>query len=67
MQNKKQDSTHYYISPQIWASRENRSLTSKKIDHKCMLFYPLKHFMKKNNFPVEFVGHPLIDAIHNHP
>jgi lipid-A-disaccharide synthase len=33
-----------------------------------MLFYPLKkHFMKtKHNFPVEFVGHPLIDAIH-HP
>jgi lipid A disaccharide synthetase len=21
----------------------------------------------KHNFPVEFVGHPLIDAIHNHP
>jgi lipid-A-disaccharide synthase len=32
-----------------------------------MLFYPLKTFYEdKHNFPVEFVGHPLIDAIHNH-
>jgi lipid-A-disaccharide synthase len=31
-----------------------------------MLFYPLTFYEDKHNFPVEFVGHPLIDAIHNH-
>ena len=34
---------------------------------KCMSFFRLKKiFMKRStHFPVEFVGHPLIDAIHN--
>jgi lipid-A-disaccharide synthase len=31
------------------------------------VIYPLKNIYEdKHNFPVEFVGHPLIDAIH-HP
>jgi len=59
--------THYYISPQIWAWKENRI---KAIKHDVDFMYVILPFEKdfyekKHNFPVDFVGHPLIDAIHN--
>ncbi|WP_348800466.1 lipid-A-disaccharide synthase [Flavobacterium adhaerens] len=58
---------HYYISPQIWAWKENRI---KAIKHDIDKMYVILPFEKdfyevKHNFPVHFVGHPLIDAIHN--
>ncbi|MBF4471501.1 lipid-A-disaccharide synthase [Flavobacterium sp. HJJ] len=58
---------HYYISPQIWAWKENRI---KAIKHDVDKMYVILPFEKdfyevKHKFPVEFVGHPLIDAIHN--
>lgn len=58
---------HYYISPQIWAWKENRI---KAIKHDIDKMYVILPFEKdfyeiKHNFPVTFVGHPLIDAIHN--
>jgi lipid-A-disaccharide synthase len=58
---------HYYISPQIWAWKENRI---KAIKHDVDKMYVILPFEKdfyevKHNFPVTFVGHPLIDAIHN--
>lgn len=58
---------HYYISPQIWAWKENRI---KAIKHDIDKMYVILPFEKdfyevKHKFPVEFVGHPLIDAIHN--
>jgi lipid-A-disaccharide synthase len=58
---------HYYISPQIWAWKENRI---KAIKHDIDKMYVILPFEKdfyevKHQFPVEFVGHPLIDAIHN--
>jgi lipid-A-disaccharide synthase len=41
--------------------------TSKDVD-KMYVILPFETFYEdKHNFPVEFVGHPLIDAIHNHP
>lgn len=59
--------THYYITPQIWASRESRIKTIKKhIDHMYVVLPFVKEFYeKKHHFPVHFVGHPLIDAIAN--
>jgi lipid-A-disaccharide synthase len=59
--------THYYISPQIWAWKENRIATIKRDLDKLYVILPFeKEFYEvKHNFPVEFVGHPLIDAIHN--
>jgi len=61
----KQYKTHYYISPQIWAWKENRI---KAIKHDIDEMYVILPFEKpfyedKHNFPVHFVGHPLIDAI----
>ena len=59
--------THYYISPQVWASREGRIKTIKaNIDAMYVVLPFVKEFYeKKHNFPVHFVGHPLIDAIAN--
>jgi lipid-A-disaccharide synthase len=57
--------THYYISPQIWAWKENRIKAIKRdVDYMYVILPFEKDFYeKKHNFPVEFVGHPLIDAI----
>lgn len=59
--------THYYISPQIWAWKENRIKAIKRDVDKMYVILPFEKdfYEKKHNFPVEFVGHPLIDAIHN--
>jgi lipid-A-disaccharide synthase len=58
---------HYYISPQIWAWKENRITAIKHDVDKMYVILPFeKDFYEvKHQFPVEFVGHPLIDAIHN--
>ena len=59
--------THYYISPQIWAWKENRiSAVKRDFDHLYVILPFEKEFFEvKHQFPVEFVGHPLIDAIHS--
>lgn len=60
--------TFYYISPQVWASRAGRVETIKKtIDHMYVVLPFVKPFYEKYNYDVTYVGHPLIDAIHNHP
>jgi lipid-A-disaccharide synthase len=57
--------THYYISPQIWAWKENRIKAIKRdVDFMYVILPFEKDFYEnKHNFPVTFVGHPLIDAI----
>jgi lipid-A-disaccharide synthase len=59
--------THYYISPQIWAWKENRITDIKRDVDKMYVILPFEKdfYEKKHHFPVEFVGHPLIDAIQN--
>ncbi len=59
--------THYYISPQIWAWKENRIKAIKRDVDKMYVILPFEKdfYEKKHHFPVEFVGHPLIDAIQN--
>ncbi|RSK41944.1 lipid-A-disaccharide synthase [Mangrovimonas spongiae] len=59
--------THYYISPQIWAWKENRIKAIKRdIDEMYVILPFEKDFYEtKHGFPVHFVGHPLIDAISN--
>jgi len=61
--------THYYISPQIWAWKESRIADIKRDVDKMYVILPFeKDFYEgKHHFPVEFVGHPLIDAIHSQP
>jgi lipid-A-disaccharide synthase len=59
--------THYYISPQIWAWKENRIKAVKRDFDKLYVILPFEKdfYENKHDFPVEFVGHPLIDAIQN--
>ncbi|GGI56692.1 lipid-A-disaccharide synthase [Winogradskyella haliclonae] len=58
--------THYYISPQVWASRAGRV---KKIKRDVDAMYTIlpfeKPFYDNYGYAVNFVGHPLIDAITN--
>ncbi|WP_318345328.1 lipid-A-disaccharide synthase [Flagellimonas baculiformis] len=57
--------TNYYISPQIWASREGRIKKIKRDIDAMYVILPFEKdfYGKKHNYPVHFVGHPLIDAI----
>jgi len=57
--------THYYISPQIWAWKENRIKAIKSDVNQMYVILPFEKdfYEKKHQFPVHFVGHPLIDAI----
>jgi len=57
--------THFYISPQIWAWKENRiSAIKRDVDHMYVILPFEKDFYEgKHNYKVHFVGHPLLDAI----
>ncbi len=56
--------TNYYISPQVWASRATRVHAIKRdIDAVFVILPFVKDFYGNYNFHVDFVGHPLIDAI----
>ena len=57
--------THYYISPQIWAWKENRIKAIKRDIDEMYVILPFEKdfYEQKHNFPVHFVGHPLLDAI----
>lgn len=59
--------THYYISPQIWAWKENRIKDIKRDIDKMYVILPFEKdfYENKHHYQVEFVGHPLIDAIQN--
>jgi len=65
---KKEDiKVHYYISPQIWAWKENRINQIKRDVDEMYVILPFEKdfYEEKHHFPVHFVGHPLIDAIAN--
>lgn len=54
----------YYISPQIWAWGGKRvSLIKKIVDKMIVLFDFEKELYERNNVPVAFVGHPLMDTL----
>lgn len=60
--------THYYISPQVWASRASRVEKIKRDVDAMYCILPFeKDFYKKYGYDVNFVGHPLIDAIADRP
>lgn len=61
--------THYYISPQIWAWKENRIKKIKRDVDEMYVILPFEKefYTRKHNFPVHFVGHPLLDAIESRP
>jgi len=66
---KKEYRTAYYISPQIWAWKENRIKKIKRDVDEMYVILPFEKdfYTEKHQFPVHFVGHPLLDAIDNRP
>jgi lipid-A-disaccharide synthase len=55
---------YYYVSPQIWAWKQNRVHKIKRVvDHMFTILPFEKSFYDKFNYDVEYVGHPLLDAI----
>ena len=55
---------HYYISPQVWAWKKGRVHTIKKVVDRMYVILPFeKPWYAKYGYDVEFVGHPLLDAI----
>lgn len=54
----------YYISPQVWAWKENRVHTIKQFVDRMLVILPFeKDFYKKWDYQVTYVGHPLIEVI----
>src|SRR6476646_1023820 len=55
----------YYISPQVWAWKENRVKEMKKDIDKMIVIIPFEkeYFKNKWNWEVEYVGHPLVQVI----
>jgi len=55
---------YYYISPTVWAWKESRVHTIKKVvDHMFVILPFEKAFYEKFDYHVEYVGHPLLDAV----
>lgn len=55
----------YYISPQVWAWKENRVKMMKQCIDKMLVILPFEkdYFRDKWNWNVEYVGHPLVEVI----
>ena len=55
----------YYISPQVWAWKENRVKMMKETIDKMIVILPFEkdYFKNKWNWDVEYVGHPLVEVI----
>lgn len=54
----------YYISPQVWAWKQGRVKTIKKVVDKMLVVFPFEvDFYQKHGMVAEFVGHPLLDEM----
>lgn len=55
----------YYISPQVWAWKENRVKMMKQCIDKMLVILPFEkdYYQNKWNWEVEYVGHPLAAVI----
>lgn len=54
----------YYISPKVWAWRQKRALKIKETVDLMLTIFPFEtEFYQKFDYPVEYVGNPLVDAI----
>ena len=57
----------YYISPQVWASRAGRVKKIKEFVDEMFVILPFEEdFYKKYDFPVHFIGHPLLDVVRDY-
>lgn len=54
----------YYISPQIWAWKESRIKQIRAFVDRMFVILPFeKDFYARHHYEVDFVGHPLLDAM----
>jgi lipid-A-disaccharide synthase len=54
----------YYISPQVWAWRSGRVRTIKRLTNRMAVILPFEQaFYARHGLAVDFVGHPLMDAV----
>lgn len=55
----------YYISPQVWAWKENRVKSMKQCIDKMLVILPFEkdYYKNKWDWEVEYVGHPLVEEI----
>lgn len=54
----------YYISPQVWAWKSSRVEKIKaNVDRMCVILPFEEAFYRRYGFQVEYVGHPLMDAL----
>ena len=63
---KQQDFTIvYYISPQVWAWKENRVKKMKQCIDKMLVILPFEkdYYKNKWHWEVEYVGHPLVEVV----
>lgn len=57
----------YYISPQVWAWKEDRVKMMKQCIDKMLVILPFEknYFKNKWNWEVEYVGHPLVEVVNS--
>jgi len=56
----------YYISPKIWAWDEGRVKKIKAYVDRMFVILPFeKEFYKKHDYEVDYIGNPILDAIHD--
>ncbi len=55
----------YYISPQVWAWKENRVKKMKRCIDQMLVILPFEkdYYKTKWNWEVEYVGHPLVEVV----
>jgi len=54
----------YYISPQVWAWGKGRVRKMRRLVDKMVVAFPFEvEIYEKEGIPVEFVGHPLLEAV----
>ena len=54
----------YYISPQVWAWKENRVQAVRDYTDRMLVLFPFeKGFYARHNLDVALVGHPLVDTV----
>jgi lipid-A-disaccharide synthase len=54
----------YYVSPQLWAWRSGRMKTMKRYVDRVLVIFPFEEELyRREDVPVEFVGHPLVDLV----
>ena len=59
---------YYYISPQLWAWHSSRVRHIKASVDRMFVILPFeKDFYAAHDYPVDFVGHPLLDVIEDRP